>query len=152
VSSQHNAEVVRRFYDAWAKDQFPGPVELMDPEIEYVNPAEAVEPGTRRGVRAFTQAVEKLLQSWEYWRADIEEIEPLGDQVAVVVRYRTRGRGSGIDVEGRESALWTLRGGKVVRYEWFKRPEEALEAAVLSQRERGGLADAPRQSAGDRGS
>jgi ketosteroid isomerase-like protein len=152
VTSQHNAEVVRRFYDVWAKDEFPGPLELMDPEIEYVNPAEAVEPGTRLGLSAFTKAVEKLLQSWEYWRADVEEIETVGDQVAVVVRYRTRGRGSGIDVEGRESALWTLRGGKVVRYEWFKRPEEAFEAAVLAQRDRGGLAEAPRRNAEGRGS
>jgi ketosteroid isomerase-like protein len=55
----------------------------------------------------------------------------VGDQIAVVVRYRTRGRGSGIDVEGRESALWTLRDGKVVRYKWFKGPREALEAVGL---------------------
>jgi ketosteroid isomerase-like protein len=61
VTSQRNVEVVRRFYDAWARGDFPGPLELMDPDIEYVNPAEAVEPGIRRGVPAFAQAVEKLL-------------------------------------------------------------------------------------------
>ena len=32
-------------------------LELMDPEIEYVNPAGAVEPGTRRGRAAFSRAV-----------------------------------------------------------------------------------------------
>jgi ketosteroid isomerase-like protein len=129
--SQANVEVVRRFYDAWARDDLPGPLELMDPDVEYVNPAGAVEPGTRRGVSAFVEAVNKLLQSWEFWRAEIEEVTTVEDHVAVVLRYRTRGRGSGIDVEGRESALWTFRDGKVVRYEWFKRPEEALAAARL---------------------
>lgn len=137
--SQENAELVRRFYEAWARDDFPGPLELMDPDIEYVNPAEAVEPGTRRGMPAFAEAVEKLLQSWEFWRAEIEELTVVGDEVAVVLRYRARGRGSGIDIEGRESALWTLRNGKVVRYEWFKGPEEALDAAGLSQEEVRGL-------------
>jgi ketosteroid isomerase-like protein len=47
--SEENVEVVRRFYRAWASKELPGPAELMDPEIEYVNPSGAVEPGTRRG-------------------------------------------------------------------------------------------------------
>ena len=123
-----NEEIVRRFYEAWSRDEFPGPVDLIDPEIEYVNPPGAVEPGTRRGHEAFTDAVEKLLDSWEFWRADVERAEAIGDRVAVIVRYRTRGRGSGVDVEGRESALWTLRHGKVVRYEWFHSVEDAFEA------------------------
>ena len=55
--SEQNVEIVRSFYRAWAHDDLPGPVELMDPEIEYVNPAKAVEPGTRRGVAAFAAAV-----------------------------------------------------------------------------------------------
>ena len=66
--SQENVEIVRSFYDAWARDEFPGPVELMDPEIEYVNPAGAVEPGTRRGLAAFTRAVEKIFEGWETGR------------------------------------------------------------------------------------
>jgi ketosteroid isomerase-like protein len=112
----------------------------MDPDIEYVNPAGAVEPGTRQGMRAFAQAVEKLLQSWDFWRADIEQVIVAGDQVAVVVHYRTRGRGSGIEVEGRESALWTLRDGKVARYQWFHEPEEAVLELADGSRENFNLA------------
>ena len=128
--SEQNVEVVRQFYEAWSRDQYPGPMELTDPDVEYVNPGEAVEPGTHRGRSAFAEAIEKLLHSWEFWRAEIEEARPIGDHVAVVVTYRTRGRGSGMDIEGRESALWTFRNGKVVRYEWFKGTEEALAAAL----------------------
>ena len=131
--SQENVEIVRRFYDAWAREEFPGPVELMDPEIEYVNPAGAVEPGTRRGRAAFTSAVEELFEGWETWQAEPEQFKDVGDQVAVVLSYRARGRGSGLEVEGRESALWTLRDGRVVRYAWFHEPAEALEAAGLSE-------------------
>jgi ketosteroid isomerase-like protein len=130
---QENVEIVRSFYDAWARDEFPGPIELMDSEIEYVNPAGAVEPGIRRGLAAFTGAVEKVFEGWETWQMDPEGFTAVGDQVAVVVRYRARGRGSGVEVEGRESALWTLRAGKVVRYAWFHQPADALEAAGLSQ-------------------
>jgi ketosteroid isomerase-like protein len=87
--SEENVRVVQSFYDAWARDEFPGPVELMDPNIEYVNPAGAVEPGTRRGLAAFRRAVDKVLvEGWESWEMDPERFRAVGDQVAVVVRYR----------------------------------------------------------------
>ena len=105
----------------------------MDPDIEYVNPAGAVEPGTRRGVAAFTTAVEGVFEGWETWEMEPERFTAVADQVVVVLKYRARGRGSGVEVEGRESALWTLRQGKVTRYAWFEGPEEALEAAGLSE-------------------
>ena len=127
--SRENVEVVESFYAAWARGEFPGPNELMDREIEYVNPAAAVEPGTRSGIAAFGRAVEKLFEGWETWEMEPERFTPVGEQVAVVVQYRARGRGSGVEVEGRESALWTIRDGRVARYEWFHDPADALEAA-----------------------
>jgi ketosteroid isomerase-like protein len=126
-----NVEIVRRIYDAWARDEFPGPAELLDSRIEYVNPAGAVEPGIRRGIEEFSAAVEKVLEAWESWRMEPERLIAVGDQVAVAVRYQARGRATGIEIAGRESALWTLRDGKVVRYEWFHEPADAFEAVGL---------------------
>jgi ketosteroid isomerase-like protein len=131
--SEENVEIVRSIYRAWARGDFPGPVELMDPEIEYVNPIRAVEPGTRRGLTAFSRAVDRVFDGWETWQIEPEQLMPIGDQVAVVIRYRMRVRGSSADVEARESALWTLRDGKVVRYAWFHGPGDALEAAGLRE-------------------
>ena len=131
--SEENVEIVRRFYAAWGRQEFPGPTDLMDPEIEYVNPEGAVEPGTRRGRDAFGRAVDKIFEGWAAWETEPEQFTAVGDQVAVVLRYRARGRGSGVEIEGRESALWTLRDGRVLRYAWFQEPSEALEAAGLSE-------------------
>jgi ketosteroid isomerase-like protein len=131
--SEENVEIVRSFYRAWARNDLPGPVELMDPEIEYVNPIRAVEPGTRRGRAAFGGAVEKVFDGWERWEIELEQLRPVGNHVAVVLRYRNRVQGSTADVEAHESALWTLRDGRVVRYAWFHEPAEALEAAGLSE-------------------
>jgi ketosteroid isomerase-like protein len=74
-----------------------------------------------------------MLEGWELWDWEPEQYTPVRDQVVVVVRYRARGRGSGVEVEGRESALWTFREGKVWRYAWFHEPGDALEAAGLSE-------------------
>ena len=128
-----NIEVVRRLYEAWSTDEIPGPAELLDPEIEYVNPAGAIEPGTRRGLSEFATALGKTLEAWEYWQADPERLEVVGDHVVAVVRYRARGRGSGVEIQGRESALWTLHDGKVIRYEWFHGAADAFEAPALGR-------------------
>ena len=129
--SQQNAEIVRSVYEAWARDDLPGPADLFDAQIEYVNPPGAVEPGTRRGLAAFSRAVRDAFEGWETWLIEPERFIPAGEQVAVVVRYRAHWRASGVDVEAHESALWTVRNGKVVRYEWFHGPNDALEAAGL---------------------
>jgi ketosteroid isomerase-like protein len=105
----------------------------MDPEIEYVNPPGAVEPGVRRGRAAFSRAVEGVYEGWETWEMEPERFAATGDQVVVVLRYRAVGRESGVEIEGRESALWTLRDGKVRRYAWFHGTTDALKAAGLSE-------------------
>jgi ketosteroid isomerase-like protein len=125
--SKRNVEIVRSIYEAFGRDEFP--MEVIDPEVEYVNPVGAVEEGTRQGLTAFRAAVEKVFEGWATWHMEPEQLTAVGDQVAVVVRYRARGRTSGLELEGRESALFTLREGKVVRYAWFHEPEDALRAA-----------------------
>jgi uncharacterized protein len=127
--SQENLEIVRGIYEAWARKEFPGPADVLDAEIEYVNPPGAVEPGTRYGLEAFTRAVEQVfVEGWDNWRFEAERFTPRGDRVAVVLRYRAHGRESRVAVEGRLSALWTIREGKAVRFEWFHGADEALEA------------------------
>jgi ketosteroid isomerase-like protein len=131
VVSQQNIEVVRRAYEALSHGDLPDG--LLDAQIEYVNPRGAVEPGTRHGLEAFRGAVEKLLEGWESWEMDAEAFEAAGDSVAVLVRYTARGRSSGLEIEGRESALWTLHAGRVIRYEWFHEPADAFESLKARQ-------------------
>jgi ketosteroid isomerase-like protein len=120
-------QTVREFYEAYGRLEFPA--ELLDPEIEYVNPPGAIEPGVRRGIDAFAQAVRGVSDGWESWSMELERLTQVEDQVAAVISYEARGRSSGVEFRGRESALFTLRAGKIVRYEWFHGPDDAAEAA-----------------------
>ena len=98
-----------------------------------MNPPNAVEPGIRHGLAAFSRAVQDVFEGWETWEIEPERFVPAGERVAVVVRYRARWRASGVDVEAHDSALWTVWDGKVVRYEWFHGPNDALEAVGLRE-------------------
>lgn len=124
-------DVVRRIYQAWEIDMTPEQSGLLDPDVEWVNPPEAVEPGTRKGIGAFTAAAEAVSDTFEEARVDIEEFFDAGDRVVVIATLRGRGRGSGADVERRQGYVWTLRDGKAIRFQWFNSAEQALEAADL---------------------
>jgi len=56
-----------------------------------------------------------------------------GDRVVVIVKARMRPTGSSAEIENRTGALWTIRDGMVVSIRVFPKPEEALEAAGLSE-------------------
>ena len=76
------------------------PVEVIDPEVVYVKPHGAVEAGTRHGVAAFRRAVEKVFEGWATWATQPEQLVAVGNQIAAVVRYRARGRTSGVRARG----------------------------------------------------
>ena len=129
--SQDNVDVVRHIYAAWGEQGSPVPSGLLDPDIEWVNSPDAVEPGTRRGIDAFGAAAESVEQTFADATVDIDEMLDLGDRVVVLATLRGRGRGSGADVERRQGYVWTIRDGKAVRFEWFNDPDRALRAAGI---------------------
>jgi ketosteroid isomerase-like protein len=131
--SVSNVEVVERLYEIWSREEFPSGIELLDPDIEYVNPEGAIEPGVRKGIAEFNGAVERLLEGWASWRMHPERFVPVADKVAVVYRYEARARSSDMALNGRESALLTIRSGKIMRYEWFHGPGDALKAVGLEE-------------------
>jgi ketosteroid isomerase-like protein len=73
-----------------------------------------------------------MLRAFEAWTVEPEEFVEHNDQLAVVVSTRTRPKGSSADIELRNGHLWVFRGGLVLSLRTFAQPEEALEAAGLS--------------------
>jgi ketosteroid isomerase-like protein len=131
--SEENVEIVRRVYEAWNRG---GPkedaLEFISDQLEYVNPPYAVHTGTRRGREGWLAAAENLDESFETWTHVPGEFVDAGDKVLVITTFRARGRGSSVDLEKYEPHVWTLRDGKVVRFEWFNDRDEAERAAGLS--------------------
>jgi ketosteroid isomerase-like protein len=128
--SQENLEVVRELYRCLQQDgRFPDA--LLDSEIEYVNPLDAVEPGTRRGLTAFHEAMGRVRDAWEDMEVLPEKLMANGDEVVLLLTFMVRGRGSGLEQRQPQGHVWTVQNAKATRFRWFNSQDEALEAAGL---------------------
>jgi ketosteroid isomerase-like protein len=73
---------------------------------------------------------EGLDETFEELRLEPQEWVDVGDRVATRLRYYSRGKGSGVVIEGElYHQVITFRDGVVVRIEYFTDWPQALEAA-----------------------
>lgn len=128
--SQENVELVRNLYESGLIDRDPDELlELATPDIEYVNPPYAVEPGVRRGLVDVAAAMRRFAEPWEESRHELRELYDCGDVVVAEVRWHIRPRGSEREILNEEAHSWTLQGGRITRFEWGQDLGAALEAA-----------------------
>jgi ketosteroid isomerase-like protein len=101
---------------------------LLDPEVEYVNPDDAIERGTRHGVDGVREALENYLAGVGPTAVfEIEQLLERGDMVYVRGRIHARGSASGVEVDGPGVGIvHTIRDGRIYRTEWHWDKEEAL--------------------------
>ena len=101
----------------------------LHPQVLFVNPDDAIEPGTRHGPTAFIHALERLHDLFEYEGAEIEGWAERGDRALATVRFTVRGRGSGAPLAEQLAHLLEFEGNRVARLEWFR--DEAAGLAAL---------------------
>jgi ketosteroid isomerase-like protein len=135
--SQEDVELVRGVFEAAASGDTAAVMALYDPDIEWdVSRTQrgAMAGRAGRGREALLRWLRDWYDAWETVDDDLEELIDAGDQgVVSIMVQRGRGRASGVAVEDRLGAVWTIQEGKVVRTVWFPSPEEALEAVGLRE-------------------
>jgi uncharacterized protein len=129
---EDNVDVVRAMYEAWNRaDRRDATLPFIADDFEWVNPPYAVEPGTLHGVQGWLRALDNLYAAFEDFEHQPGEFVDLGERVLCFARFVVKASASEIAFERDEPHLWTLRGGKVVRLEWFHDRNEALAAAGM---------------------
>lgn len=123
-----NVQLLLRVYGVWHSGDLARILEFLDPEFEWVNPDNAVEPGIRRGHDGFAQVMRSLDTTFAHQDHVLGKYEELGDRVLWYTIFQARGHsGAAIDVP--EQHLWTVRDAKILRLQWFHDAEEARRAA-----------------------
>jgi ketosteroid isomerase-like protein len=134
--SEESLEVVRQVLEHWERHDWAGGRELYDDDCGVVfSTAWVPDPDEYVVGREALGAWIKFLESFEEFTIGVERIVDAGESVVVLSWIRARGRASGADVDAKVGCFFTVRDGKVIRYELSERHAalEALEAAGLSE-------------------
>jgi ketosteroid isomerase-like protein len=108
--------------------------ENAHPDIVFVNPPNALEPGTRHGIEGFKTGLRNLLDAFEDLRFESKRIIDLGDRAVALGMWTGRGRGSSYAFDPQPYAfIVTMKDGLTIRYEWFTTHDEALRAAGIAR-------------------
>ena len=133
--SQENVEIVRRV-TAEFTESHKVLSELVAPDSIWDMrswPSWSGQPQFH-GRDGFMEFFAEWTGAYEEWGQEIEDIIDAGDnQVLEVNRQRGRLRGSNSWVALRLGILYTLKNGLITRAEVYASPEEALDAAGLSE-------------------
>ncbi len=123
--SRESFQIVDGLIDAWNRRDLPAALEQMHPQCE-VRPVEATE--TLHGHEGVAAAFRDWFDAFEEFTMEAEDVIAHGDRVLVTMRQRARGKGSGLEIEERFYQLFTLRDGKVFRFEEYSEEADAREA------------------------
>jgi len=131
--SEENVESLRRAFDAYNRGDIDAAVADITADCEYI-PSGAL-PGIRdvlRGPEGYKRTIAWLRDAFEDAHIDAE-LTDAGDQVLAQLTVQGRGKQSGVETAWEFWQLWTYRDGKVVHGRGFTDPDEAREAAGLSE-------------------
>jgi ketosteroid isomerase-like protein len=125
-------EMVRRFIDVLNRSESVDAVmeeaeDLMHPEIEWVNPADALESGTRKGLAGMRTALENYFAgAGAAATLELEEVWERGERVLVRGRIHARVRGAEA-VSPAGGVVFTIDDGRVLRLEWHRWTDETVD-------------------------
>ena len=131
--SEENVEIVRQLFARWERGDWAYGGEFFDEGCEVFLSASAFPDADTytAGPDAFS-AWMRWLEAFETFATGLEQVIDAGERVVGLAWLRGRGRVSGADVNARVGTVFTIRDGRIVRYELTDR-REALEAAGLSE-------------------
>jgi ketosteroid isomerase-like protein len=129
--SDENVELVRRRFMAAVDEDWHAALEILDSDVE-VHDFDIPDAGIYRGHDGYLAWLRRWGEGWASWRMEDIEFRSAGDdQVIALFRMIAKGGHSGMELQRRDAITYTLRGGKIVRIEYFNDQERALDAAGL---------------------
>jgi 2-(1,2-epoxy-1,2-dihydrophenyl)acetyl-CoA isomerase len=135
--AEADVAIVRELYAHWERGDFgPEAAALLDPEVVYTRAAGGAGiNGKWHGVDETWRACVEWLTAFEGLHIEAERFTDLGDgRVLVFDRHVAQGRDSGVGVDHGLGHIFTVRDGRVVRWDGYWERAEALQAAGCAER------------------
>ncbi len=132
--SDEDLEALKQAFDRWGRAGDRGiDFDGIDPEVEFHTPLSSTRGVPYRGHAGVREWQRDIEDQFDDWHNHAQEWRALDDgRVLVLGRLHLRGRESGVEFDQEMAWLFTLREGKLLRYEVFASHDEALRAAGLA--------------------
>ncbi len=129
--SEENIEIMRRGWDAWQRGDFDAMAAVWHPDVIWKTEHFHDWPESGyRGHDGIRQFLSEWLDVWGDYKVSVNEIIGAPDgRVVTLFRHEGTGKQSGVPMELEMAQIATLRDGKIVEFDNYDRPAEALEAA-----------------------
>ncbi len=124
---QINVDAVRRGYEAFRRRDMEAILDVFDPDVEIYQSFEIPWGGRYKGHDQARQFFEREIHAIES-RVEIERVIDSGDHVAAAGRSHGVIRATGREFDVAVVHLWTLRSGRVVRFEVYLDNPAMLDA------------------------
>lgn len=125
-------DILRRAYAAFNRNDIPAAVEALDPQVEWIEPADFPGGGTYHGPAGVMEYLTQSRAGWAEGRSEPERFIVAGDKIIVFVHARVRPQGSDAWRERHLADVFTFRDGRVVHMPAFANRREALEWAGVA--------------------
>ncbi|MEU6238086.1 nuclear transport factor 2 family protein [Kitasatospora sp. NPDC047058] len=120
AESDAPADVVRRQYLASARGDLAALRATLAEDVEWTEMAGFPLAGTYRTPKGVTSGVmDRLADDWEDWTAHDDRYVVDGENVVVLARYTAVHRTTRRPLAVRVAHHFTVRGGRIVRFEQF---------------------------------
>ena len=139
--SQDNVDRLRAFLEPWGREPWTpeawdrGAVidlSFLDPDVVYEDRTLPDHIGEAyRGHEGVVRAAKRWVEPNEWLLVELERIIGDDDRLVSIHRLRSKARHTGIEFDSPLAYAWTLRDGKIVHFQSFLEPEDALEAVGL---------------------
>ena len=131
--AEENVEAYRRAVEAGNRRDLEAMLKELDSEVEWYPAVVGMGGDVYRGAEGIRELLGDAGETLPDAFYEVSEIRDLGDRLLAFGRLRAHGKGSGAPTEVPFTQLVHFRDGKATVIRTFLDPQEALEAAGLSE-------------------
>jgi ketosteroid isomerase-like protein len=133
--SQENVEIVQRFFEAAAREDWVEVEGLFDPDCE-IDDFDMPDADGYRGHKGFFDWMAAWDDAWDSWEmSDLEIHTGPGGKLIALFTMVAKGLASGVELNRRDAMVYEIQRNKIARLEYYNEQQRQLALAAAGLRE-----------------
>jgi ketosteroid isomerase-like protein len=120
MPEHENVATIRNLYEAFGRGDIPYILDRLDPDVEWRIPVTVpFSKGLHRGPQEVAEFFAGIAEYIAEPGVEAQEFLAAGDRVVALLRFRGRGKESGLPFDAPEAHIWRLSEGKVIEEQTY---------------------------------